>query len=96
MIIVIYSDVVLRFDDVVMTGEDWAGSLTSIRLISSSIYSLGYNLYPGMTRAQVLMAYPFADETDYTITVNSGANEYEVTILFSEDGTVESVKVMNN
>jgi hypothetical protein len=96
MIIVIYSDLVLRFDDVVMTGEDWEGSLTSIHLISSSIYSLGYNLYPGMTRSQVLMAYPFADETGYTITVNSGANEYEVTILFSEDGTVESVKVMNN
>ncbi len=89
MAIVIYSDLVLRFDGVVMSDDDWTGVLTSMRLISSSVYSLGYNLYPGMTRTQVLMAYPSADETDYTISIN----EYEVTMVFNDDGVLQYVKI---
>lgn len=89
MAIVIYSDLVLRFDGVVMIDDDWTGVLTSMRLISSSVYSLGYNLYPGMTRTQVLMAYPSADETDYTISIN----EYEVTMEFNDDGVLQYVKI---
>lgn len=89
MAIVIYSDLVLRFDGVVMIDDDWTGVLTSMRLISSSVYSLGYNLYPGMTRTQVLMAYPSADETDYTILIN----EYEVTMVFNDDGVLQYVKI---
>ncbi len=93
MIIAIYPGVLLRFDEVSATADDWEGTLTSIRLISSSIYSIGYNLYPGMTRTQVLMAYPFADESDYLITINTGSRDYTVELMFDEEGIVQAVKV---
>lgn len=93
MVIAIYSGVLLRFDAVTMSEGDFTGTLTSIRLISNSVFSIGYNLFPGMTRSQVLMAYPFADETDYLITIDTGARCYEVELDFDEAGVVQYVKV---
>lgn len=93
MVIVIYSGVILRFDGVTMSENDFTGTLSSIRLISSSVFSIGYNVFPGMTRTQLLMAYPFADESDYLITVDTGARSYEVEIDFDDEGIVQTVKV---
>lgn len=93
MVIAIYSGVILRFDGVTMSADDFTGTLSSIRLISNSAYSIGYNLFTGMTRSQVLMAYPFADETDYLFSIDTGARSYEVEIDFDDEGIVQSVKV---
>lgn len=93
LIIVIYQGVVLRFDDVDVSSENWSGTLTSIRLIGSSAYSIGYNLFVGMTRTQILMAYPFIDDSEYVLYLGGNAREYEVEFGFDDDDTISFVKV---
>ena len=93
LVIVIYSGAILRFDDVYEFSEDWTGTLSSIRLIVSSSYSVGYNLYVGMTRSQILLSYPFADDYDYTLYVSSGSRDYQVEFGFDDDDVVQYVKV---
>ncbi len=93
MVIVIFPGVILRFDGVSEMGENWTGTLTSIRLMSSSAYSIGYNLFVGMTRTQILLAYPFIDESNYVFTINTGSRDYDVTFGFGDGDVVEYVKV---
>lgn len=89
VMIVIYSGVILRFDDIEIDATEMAGTLSSIRLMSNSTYTVGYNLYSGMTRSQILLSYPFADDSDYTIRVG----EYEVQFGFDDEDYVSYVKI---
>ena len=93
IVIVIYSGAILRFDGVFEFAEDWTGTLSSIRLIGASSYSIGYNLYVGMTRSQILLAYPFADDYGYIIPVNTGAREYSVEFGIDDEDVISYVKV---
>ena len=88
LIIVFYDGVILRFDNVEI-GEDWSGTLSSIRLMGNSTYTIGYNLFAGMTRSQILLAYPFADDTDYELTVGDNRVQFG----FDEDDVVSYVKI---
>lgn len=93
MVIVIYAGVLLRFDGEIIDSTNWEGTLTSIRLIANSTYSIGYNLYVGMSRSQILTAYPFVDESEYIISINSGSRMYEVVFGFDENDIVNTIKV---
>ncbi|MBR1796945.1 MAG: hypothetical protein IJ757_02895 [Clostridiales bacterium] len=92
-IMILYPGLLLRFDDAYETSDSWSGTLTSIRLIGSSAYSIGYNIYNGMSRAQLLTSYPFVDESDYVIEVNTGSRSYNVLFDFNEEDLIESVRV---
>ena len=94
MKILIYPELILRIDAVYDIGEEeWAGTVTSVRLISSSVYSIGYNLFVGMTRSQILLAYPNVDNQDFTIPVEGSTGSYTVTFTFDEDDVVTNIKV---
>ena len=93
MMIVICQGVILRFDDVEPGQEDWSGTLDSIRLIGSSVYSIGYSLYVGMTRSQILLAYPSIDDEGYTLSISNNGRSYDLVFVFSEDDTVQYVKI---
>ena len=93
MLILIYPDVILRLDNVNEVDGDWVGSITSIRLISDSVYSIGYNLFVGMTRSQILLAYPNVDNLGFTLPVETSTGSYTVTFTFDENDTVVNIKV---
>ena len=93
LMILIYPGVILRFDDVDYDSENWNGSLSSIRLIGSSAYSIGYNLFVGMTRTQVLLAYPFIDDSNYVLNLSGGLRDLGVEFGFDEYDTISFVKV---
>lgn len=93
IIMVLYSGVLLRFDGEAQSETEWTGNLVSIRLLGNSAYSIGYSLYVGMSRSQMLIAYPFIDETGYEISINTGSHEYDVVFVFGDDDLVQSVKV---
>ena len=93
MLLLIYPDVILRLDNVNEVDGDWVGSITSIRLISDSVYSIGYNLFVGMTRSQILLAYPNVDNLGFTLPVETSTGSYTVTFTFDENDTVVNIKV---
>lgn len=93
MLILIYPEAIIRIDDVNDIGGDWAGTVTSVRLISNSVYSIGYNLFVGMTRSQILLAYPNVDNQDFTLPVEGANGTYNVTFTFDENDTVVNIKV---
>ena len=67
--------------------------LSSIRLIGNSAYSIGYNIFVGMSMTQILMLYPFADADDCSINFSGSLRSYSVTFDFDDNNIVESVKV---
>lgn len=93
MMILIYPDLILRVDEVSGNEESWTGTVTSIRLIRSSVYSIGYNLFVGMTRSQILLAYPNVDNLDFTLPVEGSSGTYNVTFTFDDDDIVTYIKV---
>lgn len=93
MMILIYPDLILRLDEVGGTDDAWTGTVSSIRLISNSVYSIGYNLFVGMTRSQILLAYPNADDQDFTLPVEGSTGTYNVTFSFDENDIVTYIKV---
>ena len=93
MMILIYPDLILRVDEVSGNDDSWTGTVTSIRLIRSSVYSIGYNLFVGMTRSQILLAYPNVDNLDFTLPVEGSSGTYTVTFAFDDDDIVTYIKV---
>ena len=93
MMILIYPDLILRLDEVGGTDDAWTGTVSSVRLISNSVYSIGYNLFVGMTRSQILLAYPNADDQDFTLPVEGSTGTYNVTFSFDENDIVTYIKV---
>lgn len=93
MMIVIYPELILRLDEVSGDEESWAGTVTSIRLISNSVYSIGYNLFVGMTRSQILLAYPNVDNQEFTLSVEGSSGTYNVTFTFDDEDVVTYIKV---
>ena len=93
MMILIYPDLILRLDEVGGTDDAWTGTVSSVRLISNSVYSIGYNLFVGMTRSQILLAYPNADNQDFTLPVEGSTGTYNVTFSFDENDIVTYIKV---
>ena len=91
--LIIYQGTVLRFDNVRDDGNSWSGTLTSVRLYGSSIFSIGYNLYVGMTKTQLLVSYPFIDDNDFEISLENGNNLYYVTFDFSDDDKADSIRI---
>ncbi|MCQ2516719.1 MAG: hypothetical protein MJ094_07625 [Saccharofermentans sp.] len=91
--IVLYPGVVLRFDESI-DSHNWTGTLTSIRVFgNSSVYTIGYNLYVGMSKTALLVAYPFIDENDYEINVSTSTGDYTVEFEFDDDDTVRMIRV---
>ena len=93
MMILIYPDLILRLDEVGGTDDAWTGTVSSVRLIRNSVYSIGYNLFVGMTRSQILLAYPNADDQDFTLPVEGSTGTYNVTFSFDENDIVTYIKV---
>ena len=93
MMIMIYTGVIMRFDSVTDIEGNWSGYLTSIRLISNSAYSIGYNLFIGMSRSQIMLAYPNADDQGFTIPVDSAYGSYQVTFTFDDEDNVQYIKI---
>ena len=93
MMILIYPDLILRLDEVDGPDGAWTGTVTSVRLIRNSVYSIGYNLFVGMTRSQILLAYPNADDLDFTLPIEGSTGTYNVTFSFDENDIVTYIKV---
>ena len=92
-VMVIYNGLVLRFDGEVASADSWTGKLTSVRILSNSAYTLGYYLYVGMNRTQLLVAYPFIDDSNYELSFINGTSLYDVTFTFDESGIVNNIKI---
>ena len=74
----------------------WNGQIVRIRLrAADSNFSLGTTVHIGMTRDELLMMYPFADQTNYVLTTTLDDQKYEMTFEFADDAkrTVTGVKL---
>lgn len=91
-VMVIYPGLIMRFDGEV-TADSWSGTLTSVRVLSNSAYTIGYYLYSGMNRTQLLVAYPFIDDVNYDLSFINGTRLYDITFTFNEEGIVTNLKV---
>ncbi len=90
---ILYPGLLLRLDGAFDESGSFIGTLSSIRLIGNSAYSIGYNIFVGMSMTQILMLYPFADADDCSINFSGSLRSYSVTFDFDDNNIVESVKV---
>lgn len=76
--------------------DTWDGRIVRIRLrTTDQDYSLGTSILAGMTRDDLLMLYPFADQTDYVLETTIDEQRYEMTFTFADDAarTITGVKL---
>ena len=92
-VMVVYPGLILRFDGEGESADNWTGTLTSVRIISNSTYSIGYFLYIGMSKTQILIAYPFIDSNNYSMVFSNGTMIYELSFVFDEDGKVVNIRL---
>jgi hypothetical protein len=74
----------------------WDGQIIRIRLRQMQAdYNLGENIHSGMTREELLLVYPFADQTDYILSTVVDEQRYEMTFTFADDAdyTISGVKI---
>lgn len=78
------------------SDDTWDGRIVRIRLrTTGQDYSLGTSIKAGMTRDELLMLYPFADQTDYVLETTIDEQRYEMTFTFADDAarTITGVKL---
>jgi len=64
----------------------WDGQIQRIRLRSANQdFTLGTSIYTGMTRDELMMMYPFADQTGYVLKTTVDDQAYEMTFTFTAD-----------
>lgn len=64
----------------------WDGKILRIRLRGQQqLYSIGTDIRTQITRDDILMLYPFADETKYVLETEIDDITYELRFLFSDD-----------
>jgi len=64
----------------------WDGQITRIRLLTPDQGAfMGTTIFVGMTRDALLMLYPFADQTDYTLTVTQDDQDFKMAFTFADD-----------
>ncbi len=76
--------------------DTWDGRIVRIRLrTTDQDYSLGTAIKAGMTRDELLMLYPFADQTDYVLETTIDEQRYEMSFTFADDAarTITGVKI---
>jgi len=77
-------------------NDTWDGRIVRIRLRSADQdYSLGTSIMAGMTRDELLMLYPFADQTGYVLETTIDEQRYEMAFTFADDTarTITGVKL---
>lgn len=86
VIVLTYSSASMTIVGNMYNDGSWDGRIIRIRLRSANqIFSLGTSITAGMTRDDLLMLYPFADQTDYTLETTVDDQKYEMTFSFSGD-----------
>ena len=95
-IVLTYSGASVTIRGNVYDDGSWDGQIIRIRLRSvNPDFYLGSSIHSGMTRDELLLAYPFADQTDYVLSTTIDDQKYEMTFSFAEDGTntISGVKI---
>jgi hypothetical protein len=85
-IVLSYSSASITIRGNVYDDGSWDGQIIRIRLrADNQDFYLGENIHAGMTRNDLLMVYPFADQTDYLISTTVDDQKYEMSFEFSVD-----------
>ncbi len=77
-------------------GGSWDGQI--VRMIirdSNSAFRLGERIYVGMSQDELLLLYPFADQSDYNLKTEIDDKTYSMSFVFSQDESpiVEEIRL---
>ena len=90
---VYYDGLILVFDvSEYADEEDWVGVLTTIKILGDSVYTIGNELHPGMSRTEVLEMYPYL-HPDYIVEVDNGYEDCNVEISLGPDDNISYIRI---
>ncbi len=90
---VYYDGLILVFDVSEYTDDyDWVGVLTTIKILGDSVYTIGNELHPGMSRTEVLEMYPYL-HPDYIVDVDNGYEDCNVEISLGPDDNISYIRI---
>ena len=77
-----------------ITANGWVdGNIIAIKITGGENFSVGQQLYVGMSRSEILCIHPFADEDEYTISYTDAEANYEVNFEFDENDIATNVRI---
>jgi len=86
MIVISYGSTSVTIKGTVYKDDSWDGQIIQIRLNEpDSNFVLGKTIYAGMSRDELMLMYPFADQTDYILTTTQDEQKYVMSFVFAED-----------
>ena len=87
-IIVEYPDVAFVIVGIILSDDNWEGTIYQIRISKpNDDFSLGNSIRVGMSRDDFMKLYPFADETAYSLENITDSQKYKLVADFSADGS---------